>query len=329
MRKPLLTGLVAAAVVAASLGCTVQNAILGTAVAAQALFIGDADEIKIGKETRDKVLVEYPAYPNPVLRDYLQDLGERLVKQSERKNLKYEWYVVDSKEINAFAAPGGFVFVTTGALKLMKNEAQLAGVLGHEIGHVAKYHSINGIRQTLIAQGVVVGVVGQAGDKLTQLGANIAANLILKHGDRNQELESDRLGAEYAYALGYDPRELGGFLKDLSEQGGETPGWLTWFSDHPGTNDRLRLLTEFFGVKKWTFAGKTKNEAEYQAKVLTTLGVAPRPAASASPLPAASADPAPAATPAGSPAPAATPAPAASPAVTPGEGTPQPSPRAS
>ena len=310
MRKSMLTALTAAAI-ATSLGCTVQNAILGTAVAAQALFIGDADEIKIGRETRDKVLVEYPPYPNPVLRDYLQDLGERLVAQSERKNLKYEWYVVDSKEINAFAAPGGFVFVTTGALKLMKNEAQLAGVLGHEIGHVAKYHSINGIRQTLIAQGVVVGAVGQSASQLTQLGANLAANLILKHGDRGQELESDRLGAEYAYALGYDPRELGGFLDALSQESGETPAWLTWFSDHPGTNDRLRLLTEFFDMKKWTFTAKKKNEAEYQTQVLATLGVA-APAAVTTPAPAAASP-----DPAGSPAPAATATPKPAPTAAP------------
>ena len=312
MRKPLLPALVALCALA-SFGCTVQNAVLGTAVAAQALFITDADEIKIGRETRDKVLVEYPPYPNPVIRDYLQTLGEKLVTKSERKGLKYEWYVVDSPEVNAFAAPGGFVFVTTGALKLMKNEAQLAGVVGHEIAHVAKYHSINGIRQTLIAQGVITGAVGQNAAQLTQLGANIAANLILKHGDRGQELESDRLGAEYAYALGYDPRELGGFLDALSKQTGETPGWLTWFSDHPGTNDRLKLLNEHFTAKKWTFDATTRAEAEYQANVLTPLGVAAAPAASTSPSPSAGTSPAPGAEPTRAPIVAPTTAPSAAP----------------
>lgn len=324
MRKPLLPVLVALAALA-SVGCTVQNAVLGAATAAQALFISEADEIKIGRETRDKVLVEYPPYPNPAVRDYLTNLGERLVAQSERKNLKYEWYVVDSAEINAFAAPGGFVFVTTGALKLMRNEAMLAGVVGHEIGHVAKYHSINGIRQTLIAQGVIVGAVGQNASQITQLGANIAANLILKHGDRNQELESDRLGAEYAYALGYDPRELGGFLDALSKQAGETPGWLTWFSDHPGTNDRLRLLTDHFGIKKWTFDAKTKNEAEYQANVLTPLGVAPGSTPAASPSPGASAGPAASASPA-APSPNAAPVVAPTPSAQPTAPNPTPFP---
>jgi len=289
MRKPLLQAAMSLACFATLAGCTVAGAVQGGLIAAQGLFIGDADEIKIGKQTRDQVLVEYPVYPNPVLRDYLQTLGEKLVAQSERKGLKYEWYVVDSKEVNAFAAPGGFVFVTTAALRLMKNEAQLAGVVGHEVGHVAKYHSINGIRQTLIAQGVVAGVLGTGSDALAKAGANIAANLILKHGDRGQELESDRLGAQYAYKLGYDPRELGTFLNDLSKAGGETPGWLAWMSDHPGTNDRLNLLNEFFKTNKYDFAGKTTGEDAYKATVLANLPgggtVATTPTAKASAAP--------------------------------------------
>jgi predicted Zn-dependent protease len=292
-RKPLLQAAMSVACLAALAGCTVAGAVQGTMIAAQGLFIGDADEVKIGQQTRDQVLVEYPVYPNPALRDYLQTLGEKLVAKSERKTLKYEWYVVDSKEVNAFAAPGGFVFVTTAALRLMKNEAQLAGVVGHEVAHVAKYHSINGIRQTLIAQGVVTGVLGGNSDALAKAGANIAANLILKHGDRGQELESDRLGAGYAYSLGYDPRELGTFLNDLSKASGETPGWLAWMSDHPGTNDRLNLLNEFFKTSKYDFAGKTTGEDVYKATVLANLpgGLAASAATTATPAATASATP--------------------------------------
>jgi predicted Zn-dependent protease len=255
---------------------------VGAATAAPALFLTEADEIAIGKKTRDEVLTEYPAYPNPVLRDYLQTIGEKLVAQTARKNLKWEWYVVDSTEINAFAAPGGYVFVTTAALKLMTNEAQLAGVVGHEVGHVAKSHSMNGIKTAMIAQGVLAGTLGQNASQIATAGANIATNLILKHGDRGQELEADALGADYAYALGYDPRELGAILDALAKQAGDTSGWLTWFSDHPGTNDRLDLLNKHFAEKKWSFEGKTKGEAEYQAKVLATLGVAATPAAAPS-----------------------------------------------
>lgn len=275
MRKPLIHAATLLACVTTLAGCTVAGAVQGGLIAAQGLFISDADEIKIGQQTRDQVLAEYPVYPNPVLRDYLANIGERLVLQSERKGLKYEWYVVDSKEVNAFAAPGGFVFVTTAALRLMTNEAQLAGVVGHEVAHVAKYHSINGIRQTLIAQGVVAGVLGGSSDALAKAGANIAANLILKHGDRGQEIESDKLGAAYAYKLGYDSRELGSFLNNLSKaSGGEASGWLTWMSDHPGTNDRLNLLNEFFTINKYDFGSKTTGADSYKASVTANLGAA-------------------------------------------------------
>lgn len=251
------------------------NLIAGVATAAQGFLITDADEIKIGQETKAKVLSTMPQHPNPALRDYVTKIGQKMVAQSDRKGIAYEFYAVESNDINAFAAPGGFVFVTTGALRLMTNEAQLAGVLGHEVGHVVKRHSIEGIRNTMALQGVSIAVLGKDGDKFIQAATNIAANLILKGFDRGQELQSDSLGAEYTYKAGYDPRELGTFLDALRKTSGEQPAWLTAVSDHPKTDDRLTKLDEFVKAEKMDLTKVVKGEAEFRTGALDVLGVAP------------------------------------------------------
>lgn len=271
-----------------------NRVIKGGMVAAQGLFISEADEIRIGQETTAKVLAQMPEYPNPTVRDYVNRIGQQMVAHSERKTLTYQFRVVQSSEVNAFAAPGGFIFVTTGALRLMKNEAQLAGVLGHEVGHVAKQHSINSIRQTMLAQGVATAVLDGNNNQLIQTAANVGANLILKGFDRGAELESDQLGATYAYAAGYDPRELGTFLDALRQGSGEMPPWLVATSDHPRTDDRLTKLSEYMTLKGMQPATMKLGEAEYKANVTANLSAtdpSPVPAASATPAPAQSIPP--------------------------------------
>lgn len=268
--------------------------IKGGIVASQGLFISEADEIKIGQQTTAKVLVQMPEYPNPGVRDYVSNIGQLMVAQCDRQNLAYQFRVVESNEVNAFAAPGGFIFVTTGALRLMKNEAELAGVLGHEVGHVAKRHTINSIRQAMLAQGVATAVLDGNDNKLIEMGANIGANLILKGFDRGAELESDRLGASYTYKAGYDPRALGAFLDALRQGSGEIPGWLVATSDHPRTDDRLTKLSEYMVGEKMALESLKLNQAEYKARVLDVLGAAP--ATPSQPQPSASATPAPTST---------------------------------
>lgn len=269
--RPLLS----AALVALSLAaCSPKNVIAGGLVASQALFLTADDERRIGERTRTDMLGKYREVSDPALQAYLQGLGERLVKQSGDATFSWEWHVVDSDEINAFAAPAGYVFVTTGALRLMTNEAQLAGVVGHEVAHVTKHHGLDGIRQAMIAQGVVVGAVGTDASQLAQLGAKFAATLVLKHRDRGQETEADALGMDYAYALGYDPRELGAFLGALSRVAGETPAWLGWLSDHPGSNDRTEALTAHIRERRMDLGKTRTGEAEFRAAVLDRLGAA-------------------------------------------------------
>lgn len=271
-------------------GCnlTPASALAGAAQAAQGFFISDDQEVQIGQQTMAQIFQETPEYTNATVHDYVTRVGQKMVAQSERSTLAFQFHVLDSTEINAFAAPGGFVFVTTGALRLMTNEAQLAGVVGHEVGHVAKRHSIQGIQQQLAAQGLATAVLGQNANQIVSAGANIAQTLVLKGFDRGKEEEADRLGAQYSYQAGYDCRELGGFLDALGKQVGDTPVWLLPVADHPRSDDRVKLLADFITTQKYAPAGKTTDEADFKTNVLDNLGAA----TTASPTPAPTATPA-------------------------------------
>jgi predicted Zn-dependent protease len=263
----------------------VTRVIKGGAVAAGGFFLTDADEVALGQQTMAQVLASTPEFPNPTIRDYVASVGQRMVAQSERASLPFQFRVLQSNEVNAFAAPGGFVFVTLGALRLMTNEAQLAGVVGHEVGHVAKKHSMGAIRNTMIAQGIATGVLDGNNSQLIQLGANAASNLILKGFDRGAEMEADKLGATYAFKAGYDPRELGTFLDRLRQQSGDISPWLVATSDHPRTDDRLSAISGYIASEKMPLTGLKTGEAEYQAAVLDLLGSVPVTPSSPTPTP--------------------------------------------
>jgi predicted Zn-dependent protease len=286
-------GIALALVALAGSGCkgvNTANVVAGVLTAAQALSITDAQEQQIGDETKLKVLAEMPEYPNPTVAAYVNQVGQKMAAQAQadRKGQKYEFHVVQNPEINAFATPGGYVFVTTGALALMSNEAQLAGVLGHEVGHVANRHSVRGIQETFLAQGVEIAVLGKDADKLIQQGANIAANLVLKGFDRGKEEEADKFGAKYAFNGGYDPRELGGFLGALAAATGETPAWLVPVADHPRSDDRIAELKKYITAQQYDPTGKALNADAFKSSVTANLttGSTVVPTHTATPTPA-------------------------------------------
>ena len=268
----------------ASSSCTTANVVAGALQAAQGFLITDAQELAIGQQTKASVLAETPEYDDPTVQAYVTRIGQKMVAQSERSTLAFEFHVLDSPEVNSFAAPGGFVFVTTPLLALMTNEAQLAGVVGHEVGHVAKRHSVDTIRETLLAQGVQTAVLGQSGDALTKAGANIAANLILKGFDRGKEEEADRCGAQYSFQAGYDCRELQTFLGKLGEAVGDTPAWLIPVADHPRSDDRVVRLNQLLAQPAYrTKTSLVVNRPTYQSAVIAKLGALPAAPASAKP----------------------------------------------
>ena len=205
-------------------------------------------EIQVGKEEHPKILQQYGgAFDHKTLENYVDTLGQRLAKVSELPDIKWTFTVLDDPIINAFALPGGFVYISRGLIGLAENEAELAAVLGHEIGHVTGRHTaqrysksvLTGVGATIL--GIVVG--GPAGDI-----ANFAGQAYLAGYGRGHEMEADMLGMRYMTKLGYDPKASAAFFEKLaahselsSRMKGEEgkQGHYSIFASHPDTQSRI------------------------------------------------------------------------------------------
>jgi predicted Zn-dependent protease len=210
-------------------------------------FMSEAQEISVGRELDAQVRQEMGLYEDNEMQRYVQELGMRLARSSQRPNLPWSFAVLDSPAVNAFALPGGFIYITRGILPYLDNEAQLVGVLGHEIGHVTARHSAQQYTRGMGASlGVLVGSIfvpqiRPFGD-LAQGGIGV---LFLKFG-RDDELQADALGAEYAAGGGWDPAEVPAFLTTLARISETTDrnGTPNWLLTHPQPEDRAARVTE-------------------------------------------------------------------------------------
>ncbi len=212
----------------------------------QLAFIGEDQEIAMGREAAQQAAQSIGLYKDDQLQAYVSRLGKQLAADSERPNLPWSFQVVDDPSVNAFALPGGFIFVTRGLMTHLTSEAELASVLGHEIGHVTARHSVEQMSKAQLAQiGLIAGMVlkpelANYGD-LAQSGLSL---LFLKYG-RDDERQADDLGLRYTVRENYDPREMSRVfetLRRVSEreaQGGRVPGWL---STHPTPEDRIQRI---------------------------------------------------------------------------------------
>src|SRR5688572_24980686 len=231
---------------------TVVNPVTGRS---ERTVMDEAAEIAEGKKAHPQVLAEYGSYNNPRLQAYVNEVGQRLARQSHRANLQWTFSVLDSPEVNAFALPGGYVYVTRGIMAYLDSEAELAGVIGHEIGHVTARHGAQrATRQQRAGLGVlaatVLGAVLGAGDVASQVSQAAAAGYVARYS-REQELQADQLGAEYLAKNRYDPRNMVDTIGVLQSQeqfaadnaraagqaaGGGAPNWL---ASHPTNEQRL------------------------------------------------------------------------------------------
>lgn len=227
--------------------------------------MSEADEVAEGKKQHEAVLAEYGAYKDAKLQAYVNDVGQRLAKQSHRSNLEWHFTVLDSPEINAFALPGGYVYVTRGIMAYMDSEADLAGVIGHEIGHVTARHGAQrATRQQTAGIGVmaatVLGVllesqgVSGAGQMASQAAQGVAAGYIASYS-RDQESQADKLGAEYLARVQYNPNNMVDVIQLLKNQelfaaeqakaeGKGAPQQQNWLASHPTNDKRLQDIRE-------------------------------------------------------------------------------------
>jgi beta-barrel assembly-enhancing protease len=201
---------------------------------AQLSNMSDAQEIALGEQTNQAISSEVKISRNPAMTNYIDRIGQRLARNSARPNLKYTFQVVEDDNINAFATMGGFVYVNTGLMKAADNEAQLASVIGHEIGHITGRHSIQHIKQAAIAQGVS-SLLGVDRDKIVQIGVQVALTL---PNSRQDEYDADRRGLTTMIQSGYAPSAMPEFMKKLIS-GKSSPEFL---SSHPAVPERVANL---------------------------------------------------------------------------------------
>jgi len=204
----------------------------------------DRGEIEQGREADKQVEAQYGFYEDEELNAYVTAIGNRMAQLSERPTLPWTFRVLDSPVVNAFALPGGFVYVTRGLVAYAGSEAELAGVIGHEIGHVTGKHSRSRQRNSLFANLAILAgaLVSETVRDLVEMGVpQLAAGLALTRYSRGQELDADERGIRYATQAGYNPYGIGGFfetLQSLEEQSDrkKLPGWV---STHPQVDDRI------------------------------------------------------------------------------------------
>ena len=263
--------------IVAAAGCQGANphqivgAVMGTGPGGSNIFsdlrgatvdIDEPEEVELGRSFTAAVGGRYKVSRDAGLTKYVALVGNEVAAMSDRPDLRYYFAVLDTPEINAFAAPGGFIFVSRGALELMSDEAELAGVLGHEVGHVALKHHGEAIkdqkRKAVLARGAqiagasfsqsapFVGLIGVMVD-------GVIEQTLIKGFSRNEEMASDKVGFQYAARAGYEPAGLRGFLAALKAKSADA-GVVKFNSTHPGLDDRLqeqaKLRDEYKGTGK-------------------------------------------------------------------------------
>lgn len=243
-------------------GSAVVNPVTGQA---ERSVMSEQDEIAQGAQAHKEVLQEYGVVRDARVQAYVNNLGQRLAKLSHRNQLQWHFTVLDSPEINAFALPGGYVYVTRGIMAYLQSEAELAGVMGHEIGHVTARHGAQrATRQQDAGLGVlaatVLGVVLEsqgvtgAGRLASDVSQTAAAGFIASYG-RDQELQADTLGAEYLARNAYNPRNMIHVIAALKDQerfaadqaraaGRSVSTGNNWLASHPSNDQRLQQITE-------------------------------------------------------------------------------------
>ena len=239
------------------------------------VMMTENDEISLGRKYHAQVLQQTPAYNDQELQDYVQKIGNSLSIKSHRPNLFYRFTVLDSPDINAFALPGGYIYINRGLMAYLSSEEELAAVLGHEIGHVTARHSVRQYSQSqllgILSAAIQINSGRTAGDLV-----GVASGVLLAGYGREMELQADELGAEYLYQDGYPTKAMMKVLtvlkdqeiysKELAKKRGQEPrNYHGVFASHPSNDKRLKEILE--EVNKTYQQGEIKKTADYFEKI--------------------------------------------------------------
>src|SRR5688572_20487557 len=224
------------------------------------MLMSKDQEIAMGQQSDPEIVNFFGLYEDPKLQQFINERGKQMAAISHRKELPYEFKIVDSPVVNAFAVPGGFVYFTRGIMAHFNNEAEFAGVLGHEIGHITARHSAKQYSNAMLGQiGLVAGsIISPEFAQFADVASQGLQLLFLKFG-RDAESQSDKLGVEYSTKIGYDATEMADFFTTLdrlsSQAGGEEVP--TFLSTHPDPADRENKVSKM--ADDWKKKSKTSD----------------------------------------------------------------------
>jgi predicted Zn-dependent protease len=234
MREPVVRRLAPLAVL------SVLASAAGCATLGQVNIISDDQEMQMGAEFAAQLENELQFIRDPEIVGYVDSLGQAIAAASERPDIPYRFHVVDTDDVNAFAVPGGYLYVNRGLIEAADTESELAGVISHEIGHIVGRHSARQMTQQIGIAGVASLLLGENPGQLQQMVAGLVANGTLMSYSRDMESEADRYGVNQMYRVGLDPMGLATFFDKLKAMsgGGSPSGLETFFSTHPAPGDR-------------------------------------------------------------------------------------------
>ena len=267
----ILSVLVIASAIAAPAGAQFGNlgkVINKAAEVRQDLTFSDEEEQQLGSEISTKIRDKYGVVQDRAVHKYVTLVGSVLTSASSRPNLKWTFVVLDTDGVNAFAAPGGFVHITRGALALIQNEAELADVFAHEIAHVTQKHTLKAIQKS---KAISLGAKASRKEVVTQA-ANQGYEILLENNfDRGDEMEADKVGVTLANGAGYSPAGLSAFLTRLAERNKALKERSGIFASHPETKARID------GLAKVVSSGKLASAATVNARYSQSINYTPAP----------------------------------------------------
>jgi predicted Zn-dependent protease len=232
------------------------------------ILISTAQEKQLGAEFDKQVRAQSEIYNNESWNNYFNEIGQSIVAVSDRKDLDYKFTVIKSDDVNAFAVPGGYIYIYTGLLDIIENEAQLAAVTSHEISHVVARHSIKRIQQVMGIQILYQIVVGEASSEALDAVIGLGLNVALSGYSREYEREADQYGVFYMEKAGYNPEGAIGLFAQLREAHGgaseDRSFFENLFASHPETQERINNVEEQLGQYSQEVLNRHKNRDKYQ-----------------------------------------------------------------
>jgi len=231
--------------------------------------IDEPREIEMGRGIAETLLGARPLLDDPKLQRYVNEVGSWVASRSERPQLPWRFGVNDSDHVNAFAAPGGFIIVTKGMMNLLQNEAELAGVLGHEVGHVIRKHHLNAIKKgawiNLLGAGAGAAAAGKPSEELVNALVGPTKELYSRGLDKDDEFEADRVGITLAARAGYDPWGLPAALQTLAKIKPDDKYLALLTKTHPSPGQRLDRMGQVMGASFDRFDSQPRNAERYLA----------------------------------------------------------------